>query len=87
MLSDSFTFFTLIQGFVRVLSLPSHTWTCALLFERPCLFLFPAQFHLPSLPVSHHDGQGLHELEHFMPLRQREFRHPRRLHARHTEEV
>ena len=54
-------------------------------FERslPPDLLLPARLHLPPLPASHHDGQGLHELQPPVPLRQRELRHPGRLHARH----
>ena len=42
--------FKLVQGLVRVLSLPSHPWTCALLFERslPPDLLLPARTSLSS---------------------------------------
>ena len=54
-------------------------FNCCLL---PCPFLLPAQFHLPPLPASHHDGQGLHELPP-VPLRNLEHCQPGQLHARH----
>ena len=57
---------------------------CCLISLLPCLFLLLFPLHFPPLPASHHDGQGLHELLPPVPLRNRELRHPGRLHARHT---
>ena len=86
MSSNLFTPFTLAQGLVRVLSfhlIHGHAHWC-LISLLPCLFLLPAQVHLPPLPVSHHDGQGLHE-QPPVPLRKREHCQPGQLHTRHIQ--
>ena len=60
-----------------------HAHWC-LISLLPCSLPLPAQLHLPSLPASRHDGQGLHELPP-VPLRQREHCQPGQLHARHKK--